>query len=108
MQALQSLQGGAVFLMQHAVRYMNLEVWIDSDQLRVESRVMCFRERDAVLHHRLPELLVLVLDDMRGVEQHRLAQARQRAAAPVRRDHRSEEHTSETPVTDVSRMPSSA
>src|SRR2546426_9881198 len=73
--------------MQHAVRYMNLEVRIDSDQLRVESRVMRFRERDAVLHHRLPELLVPIFDDMRGIEQHRLTQARQRAAASVRRDH---------------------
>jgi hypothetical protein len=43
--------------------------------MRIECRVTRLRERNAIPHHRLAELFVLVLDDVRGVEEHRLAQA---------------------------------
>src|SRR4051812_123973 len=48
---------------------------------------MRLRERNTVLYHRLSEPFVLVLDDVRRVEEHRLAQARQRATAAVGGDH---------------------
>jgi len=51
---------------------MDLEVRVDSDEVRVECRVMGLREGNAVLHYRLPKPLVLVFDDMSRIEQHRL------------------------------------
>jgi hypothetical protein len=59
----------------------------DANQMCVERGVMDFGERDAIWDHRLAKLLISVGDDMSCVEQQRLRQARQRAAAVVGGDN---------------------
>jgi hypothetical protein len=49
----------------------------------VEGCVVDFRERDAVADHRLTKQLVLIFDDMSGVEKHRLGEPGQRTPASV-------------------------
>lgn len=61
----------------------SLFVSVDANQMCIERGVMDFGERDAVRNHRLAKLLISVRDDMSRVEQQRLGQARQRAAAVV-------------------------
>jgi hypothetical protein len=69
-------------------RDVNPEIGIDADEVRVERRVMDPGERDSVRRHGLAELLVLVLDDVRCVEQRRVRDeerrrdARERSPAP--------------------------
>ena len=82
-QPLQSFEHRAIILTEQPFGHMQPIVGVDADQMRVESGVMNFRERDAIRHHRLAELLVLVRDDMSRVEQQRFGQPRQRAAAIV-------------------------
>ena len=59
----QGLEHGAVVLPEQPFGYMQPIVRIDSDQMRIEGRVMEFRKREAVWHHRLAESLVRVRDD---------------------------------------------
>lgn len=42
---------------------------VDANQMRVEGRMMNLRERDAVRNNRLAKLLILIRDDMGGIEQ---------------------------------------
>lgn len=51
---------------------MQSEILVDSDEMRIEGGVMDFREGDAVSDHRLTKHLVLIFDDMSGVEKHGL------------------------------------
>ena len=53
---------------------MDPEIRVDTEQMCVERSVVRLCERKPVLHHGLPELLVLVLDDVGGIEEHRLMQ----------------------------------
>src|ERR1700733_13275913 len=62
---------------------MQSEIRVDSDEMSVEGRVMDFRERDAVADHRLTKHLVLIFDDMSGVEKHGLGEPGQSASASV-------------------------
>ena len=82
-QPLQGFEHRAVVLPQQPLGHMQPIVRIDADQMRIEGGMMNFRERNAVGNDRLAEPLVLVRDDVRGVQQQRLGQARQRAAAVV-------------------------
>ena len=70
--AVQSLQGfehRAVVLPEQPLRHMQPIIRVNADQMCVERRMMNFREWDTVRNHRLAELLILVRDDMGGVEQ---------------------------------------
>jgi hypothetical protein len=51
--------------------------------MRVEGGVMDLRERDAVADHRLTKHLVLIFDDMSGVEKHGLGEPGQSTPASV-------------------------
>jgi hypothetical protein len=62
---------------------MQSEIRVDSDEMSVEGRMMDFRERDAVADHRLTEHLVLIFDDMSGVEKHGLGEPGQSTSASV-------------------------
>jgi len=64
---------------------MQSVVGVDPNQMRIECRVMDFGEGKAVRDDRLAQLLVRVRDDVGGVEQHRLGQPGQGAAAAVGR-----------------------
>jgi hypothetical protein len=86
LQALQGFEHRAVVLAEEPVRNVQPVVGVDSDQVRIESRVVNFRERDPIGNHWLAELLITVRDDMGGIEQERLRQARDRATAFVRSD----------------------
>ena len=68
-QPLQGFEHRPVVLPQQPLGHMQPIVRVDADQMRVERRMMNFRERDAVRNHRLAELLILVRDDMGSVEQ---------------------------------------
>ena len=48
---------------------MNTEIGVDTDQVRVESCVMEFSQRQAVRDCRLPKLLVGVHDDVSSIEE---------------------------------------
>jgi DNA-binding transcriptional LysR family regulator len=52
-QPLQGFEHWPIVLHQQSVRDVRFVVRVDADQVRVERRVVDFRERDAVWHHRL-------------------------------------------------------
>ena len=62
---------------------MDTVVGIDSDEVAVEGSVVNLREWQSIADHRLSKCLVLVLDDVRGIQQHRFGQPRYRAAIAV-------------------------
>lgn len=62
---------------------MQSEIRVDSDEMSVEGRVVDFRERDAVADHRLTKHLVLIFDDMSGVEKHGLGETGHSTPASV-------------------------
>jgi hypothetical protein len=62
---------------------MQSEVWVDSDEMSIEGRVVDFRERDPVADHRLTKQLVLIFDDVSGVEQHGLGETGHSTSASV-------------------------
>jgi hypothetical protein len=62
---------------------MQSEVWVDSDEMSVEGRVVDFREGDAVADLRLTEQLMPIFDDMSGVEKHGLGETGQSTPASV-------------------------
>jgi len=62
---------------------MQSEIRIDSDEMSVEGGVVDFRERDTVADHRLTKHLVLIFDDMSGVEKHGLGEPGQSTSASV-------------------------
>jgi hypothetical protein len=82
-QSFQSFEHRAVMLPDQSCRHVQAIVRVDPDQMRVKGGMMDFRERDAIGNHRLAQALILVRDDVRSVQQQRLRQARQRAAAIV-------------------------
>ena len=69
MQFLQRFQQWPIVLRQQLPRDVDPKIGIDADQMSVERRMMNLRERNAVRNDRLAELLILVRDDVRGVEQ---------------------------------------
>src|SRR5258708_11397338 len=69
MQPLQSFEHRAIVLREQALGYMKSVVGNDADQMSVKGGVMNFGQRNAVRHHWLPKLLVLVGDDMCGVKE---------------------------------------
>jgi hypothetical protein len=83
MEPLQGVEHGAVVLRQQAIRYVQAIIRIDADQMRVERRVMDFGQRDAIGHDGLAEPLVLVGDDVGGIEKKRLGQSRRCATTIV-------------------------
>ena len=62
---------------------MQSEIRVNSDEMSVEGRVVDFRERDAVADHRLTKHLVLIFDDMSGVEKHELGETGHSTPASV-------------------------
>src|ERR1700733_2385341 len=62
---------------------MQSEIRVDSDEMSVEGGVMDLREWDAVADHRLTKHLVLIFDDMSGVEKHGLGEPGQSTSASV-------------------------
>ena len=62
---------------------MQSEVWVDSDEMSVEGRVVDFRERDAVADHRLTKQIVSIFDDVSGVEKHGLGETGKSTPASV-------------------------
>ena len=88
--AVQSLEGfkqRAVFLDQQLVRHVQPVIGIDADQVPVEGRVMNLGEKQAVLDDGLSQRLVLVGDDVGGVEQLVLGQPGDRATPVVGRQY---------------------
>ena len=86
-QSLEGFQHRTIVLPEQPLGHMQPVVRVDADQMGVERGVMDLGKRNAVRNHRLAKLLVPVRDDMSRVEQQRLGQARQRAAAIVGGDH---------------------
>ena len=86
-QSLEGFQHRTIVPPKKPLRHMQPVVRVDANQMCVERGVMDFGERDAVRNHRLAKLLISVRDDMSRVEQQRLGQARQRAAAVVGGDN---------------------
>ena len=82
-QPLQGLKHRAVVLPKQSLGHMQSIVRVDADQMSVERGVMNLRKRNAVRNDRLAETLILVRDDVRGIQQQRFRQSRQRAAAVV-------------------------
>ena len=75
-QPFQSFEHWAVILPEQSRRHVQVIVWVDTNQMRVEGSVMDFGERDAIGNDRLAKALVLVHDDVRCAQQQRLWQAR--------------------------------
>jgi hypothetical protein len=73
----------AIMDFEQPVRKVDAEIWVDSDQVCIESRLMELRQRQAVRDERLPQLLVRVHDDASRIEQSRLRDARDRAPSTV-------------------------
>ena len=67
---------------------MDAKVWIDPDQVGVKRGVVDLRQRQTVWDDRLAEVLVGVRDDVCCVEQARLRQTGDGAAAIVGGEHR--------------------
>src|SRR5665647_1142423 len=61
-------------------------ICINADQVSVESGVMDFRQRDAVRHHWLAKPVVLIGNNVGGVQKQRLRQSRQCASAIIGSD----------------------
>ena len=55
-------------LVEQTVRHVQSIVGIDADQVRIKRRVMDFGERQAILYDRLSKPLVLIGNDVCGVE----------------------------------------
>ena len=70
-QSLERFEHGPVGLREEAFGNMNPVVWIDTDQMGVERRMVDFGKRDSIGHDRMPEPLVLVRDDMGCIQQQR-------------------------------------
>ena len=84
---LQGFEHRAIFLPEQPLGNMQPIVRVDPDQMGVECGVMDFRERDAVGNYRLAKPLVPVRDDVGRIQQQRLKQPRQRAAAVIRANY---------------------
>ncbi len=69
LKTLQRLQHRAVVLTHQPFGYVEPEVRIDPDQVRVERRMVNFRKRDAIGNDWLAHFLVAVGNDVGGIEQ---------------------------------------
>lgn len=56
-------------------RNVNSKIGIDTDQMRIEGRVVNFRQRDAVADHWLAKLLICIARNMRRVEKQAFRQS---------------------------------
>jgi len=65
------------------IRDMDSVIGVDPDQMNIEGRMVDLGQRQAVRDDRLPKLLVRIHDDVSGIEQPRLGQMGDRAAASV-------------------------
>ena len=66
---LEGFEHRAIVLPEQALGYMKPVVGIDADQMGVKGGMMDLRQRDAVGHHWLAELLVIVGDDVGGIQE---------------------------------------
>ena len=66
---------------------MDTKVGIDTDEVCIERCMVDLRERQPIWHDRLSELLILVGNDMGGIQEQRFWQSRQGTPSAVRRDH---------------------
>jgi hypothetical protein len=69
MEPLQGFEHRTIVLPEQTLGYMKAVVGIDADQMGVKGSVMNFGQRNAVRHHWLPKVLILVGDDVRGVKE---------------------------------------
>ena len=79
---------------------MDMQVGIDANQARVEGRVVDLGHGHAVAQVRLAQRLVTVRNDVRRIDQSRLGQAGQGAAAAVGSKHTLAEHSLVQPLLD--------
>ena len=84
---LEGFEHRAVVLVEQSVRDMQSIVGIDPDQMGIEGGMMDFGERHAVRDDGLPELLVLIGNDVRGVEQPLFGQSGQGATPVIGRNN---------------------
>ena len=73
----------AIMDSEQPIRDMDSVIGVDPDQMNIEGRMVDLGQRQAVRDDRLPKLLVRIHDDVSGIEQPRLGQMGDRAAASV-------------------------
>ena len=69
MQALERLERGPVLLLENSLGHMNLEIRIDANQMRIERRMVSLGKWNPVRNNWLSKFLVLIRNDMCGIEQ---------------------------------------
>ena len=70
-QTFQSIEHWTIVPSQQAIRDMQLIIWVNTNQMGIERSVMKFRKWNPVRDDGLTEPLVLVLDDVRSIQQER-------------------------------------
>lgn len=75
-------------LSEQACRNVHAEVGVDPDQVCIEGGMVELRQRDSVANNGLPTHLMLVGNDVGGIQEQWLRQPGESASAVVRRNNR--------------------